>query len=473
MSLDMVHILELFFLAYFIAINCGYLLLNAIALVALKRQMDSQVFADHPRVYTTLKPPVSLLVPAYNEAATIAASVRSMLQLTYDQFEVVVINDGSLDDTLDKLRHEFKLVPFPEAYRDSIQTKQIRGVYYSIIHQNLRVIDKDNGGKADSLNAGINVARYPLFCAVDADSILQRNSLDLIVQPFIEDDRTIAAGGTIRILNGCKAHDGFLVSVGLPNRMLPLMQIVEYLRAFLFGRLGWSPLNAMLVISGAFGLFKKSSVIEAGGYRTDTVGEDMELVMRLHRMHCQKRMPYRIVFVPNPICWTEAPESLRVLRNQRKRWQRGLSESLLMNWSLLFSRHGGWVGWIAFPFTFTFEWIGVVVEIMGYVFMLTGFWLGIVSSPILLAFLVVAILLGVLLSVSALLLEEMSFHLYPRYRQLAVLLAMAILENFGYRQLILLWRFQGMLQWLFGTKGQWGKMHRTARWNDSFSPDKS
>jgi len=469
--LDVVPLLWPFFLAYFTILNCGYLLLNVVALASLKRQMDSQVFAEHPRVYTTLKPPVSLLVPAYNESATIAASVRSMLQLTYDQFEIVVINDGSTDDTLEELRREFGLVAFPEAYRDSVQTKPIRGIYYSTTHRNLRVIDKENGGKADSLNAGINAARYPLFCAVDADSILQRNSLDLIVEPFIEDDRTIAAGGTIRILNGCEAKDGFLVSVGLPKNPLALLQIVEYLRAFLFGRLGWSPLNAMLVISGAFGLFRKSSVIEAGGYRTDTVGEDMELVMRLHRMHRQKRIPYRIVFVPNPICWTEAPESLRVLGNQRKRWQRGLSECLWMNIGLLFSRNGGWVGWLAFPFTFIFEWAGVVLELAGYAFMAVGFWLGIVSTPVLLAFTVVAILLGILLSVSSLLLEEMSFHLYPRYRQLAALLAMAVLENFGYRQLALVWRFQGMLQWLFRTKGRWGKMHRTAQWNRSLNQD--
>jgi len=471
--LDAILSLEPFFLVYFTVLNAGYLFLNAVALVSLKRQMDTQVFADHPRIYTPFKPPVSLLIPAYNEATTIAASVRSMLQLTYDRFEIIVINDGSKDSTLEELRREFKLVPFPEAYRDSIQTKPIREILYSTIHRNLRVIDKENGGKADSLNAGINASRYPLFCAVDADSILQRNSLDLIAEPFVEDDRTIAAGGTIRILNGCKASDGFLVSVDLPNKLLPLLQIVEYLRAFLFGRLGWSPLNAMLVISGAFGLFRKSSVIEAGGYRTDTVGEDMELVMRLHRIHRQKRVPYRIVFVPNPICWTEAPESLRALKNQRKRWQRGLSESLQMNKSLLFSRNSGWVGWLAFPFTFTFEWIGVLVEITGYVFMITGFWLGVVSSKALLAFALVAILLGVLLSVSALLLEEMSFHLYPRYRQLALLFAMAVLENFGYRQLTLIWRFQGMLQWLFGTKAQWGRMARTAKWNRGFKPDKS
>ncbi len=456
--------LQWFFLFYFIAVNGGYLMLNVLSFVSLRRHLDAQTLADLPRAYSALKPPISLLVPAYNEAPTIAASVRSLLQLAYHEFEIIVINDGSKDETLDELQREFDLIPFAEAYWRKLPAQPIRGIWRSARHPNLRVIDKENGGKADSLNAGINAARYPLFCAVDADSILQRNSLQLIVEPFVEDARTIAAGGTIRVLNGCEVSGGFLTSVGLPRKPLALLQIVEYLRAFLFGRLGWSPLNAMLVISGAFGLFRKSSVIEAGGYRTDTVGEDMELVMRLHRMHRKQRIPYRIVFVPNPVCWTEAPETLRVLRNQRTRWQRGLSESLMMNFSLLFNPRGGWVSWLAFPFTLLFEWIGPIIEVTGYVFMIVGFALGKISLPAFLAFTLVAIALGILLSISALLMEEMSFHLYPRFRQLLILFLMTIIENFGYRQLTLFWRLRGLLQWLFGTQAKWGTMTRSASW---------
>jgi cellulose synthase/poly-beta-1,6-N-acetylglucosamine synthase-like glycosyltransferase len=417
-----------------------------------------------PQAYSNFKPPISLLVPAYNEASTIAVSVRSLLQLTYQEFEIIVINDGSKDATLAELQREFDLIPFAEAYWSKLPTKPLHGIWRSMRHPNLRVIDKENGGKADALNAGINAARYPLFCAVDADSILQRNSLQLIVQPFIEDARTIAAGGTIRVVNGCRASGGNLSYIGLPHKLLPLLQIVEYLRAFLFGRLGWSPINAMLVISGAFGLFRKASVIDVGGYRTDTVGEDMELVMRLHRLFRKRRIPYRIVFVPNPVCWTEVPETLRVLRNQRVRWQRGLSESLMMNMGLLFSLRGGWVGWLAFPFTLLFEWFGPVIEVSGYVFMIAGYWLGVVSLPTVIAFTLVSIILGVLVSVSVMLVEEMAFHLYPRPRQLAILLLMSVVENFGYRQITLLWRLRGLLQWLFGAKTHWGTMTRSASW---------
>ncbi len=462
--IESVLLLQWFFLFYFIAVSCGYFMLNVLSFISMRRHLDSHILGDLPRAYTNFKPPISLLVPAYNEEFTIVASVRSLLQLTYYEYEIIVINDGSKDGTLAELQREFELIPFAEVYWSKLATKPERGIWRSMRHPNLRVIDKENGGKADALNVGINAARYPLFCAVDADSILQRDSLQLIVHPFIEDARTIAAGGTVRVVNGCEVSGGFLVTIGLPDKLLPLLQIVEYLRAFLFGRLGWSPINAMLVISGAFGLFRRASVIDAGGYRTDTVGEDMELVMRLHRYHREQGIPYRIVFVPNPVCWTEVPETLRVLKSQRVRWQRGMSESLMMNKSLLFSPRGGWVGWLAFPFTVLFEWFGPVIEVFGYVFMVIGFWLGLISLPAFLAFTLVAIVLGVLLSISALMLEEMSFHLYPKRRQFAVLLLMAVVENFGYRQLVMLWRLKGLVHWLVGAKAKWGTMTRSASW---------
>lgn len=464
--LDAMVNLQWFFLLYFFIVNSSYLMLNVLAYIGMRRQLGGQILENIPHAYTSFMPPVSVLVPAYNEATTIASSVRSQLQLTYHEYEVIVINDGSTDGTMEELKREFDLLPFPEAYWHKLPTQKVRGVWRSTRHPNLRVIDKENGGKADALNAGVNASRYPLFCAVDADSVLQRDSLQLIALPFVEDSRTIAVGGTIRVLNGCEVSGGFLGTVGMPRTMLPAMQIVEYLRAFLFGRLGWSELNAMLVISGAFGLFRKSAVLEAGGYRTDTVGEDMELVMRLHRVHRQRAIPYRIVYVPNPVCWTEVPESLRVLKNQRTRWQRGLAESLTKNIGLLFCARGGWAGWVAFPFNVVFEWLGPIFELSGYAFMILGFWYGAVSGHVFLAFSLVAIMLGVLQSTSALLLEEMSFHLYPEPRQVYALFLISVIENFGYRQLVLLWRMQGLLQWVFGFRPNWGKMTRSGKWND-------
>ena len=249
--------------------------------------------------------------------------------------------------------------------------------------------------------------------------------------------------------------------------MLALFQVVEYLRAFLFGRLGWSALGGLLVISGAFGVFRKETAIQVGGYRTDTVGEDMELVVRMHRMLRRERQPYRIVFLPDPVCWTEAPEDLRTLKNQRVRWQRGLSESLVNNFGLMFSRNGGVPGWISFPFMMLFEWLGPLLEVLGYVLMTLFFVLGMISWQAFAVFLFTAIGFGILLSVSGLLLEEISFSLYKKPKHLLWLLFAVVAENFGYRQLNSVWRLMGLFRWMFGSKGKWGDMKRKASWQRS------
>lgn len=464
---DGIAFLQFFFLAYFVLLNSVYLGLNLISLRVVSRAMERRALDALPSVYSGLELPVSLLLPAFNEEKSISDSVHSLLQLNYSEYEVIVINDGSMDGTLEVLKREFALLPFPEVCQARLKTRAVRAVYRSVAHPRLRVIDKENGGKADALNAGINDARYPLFCGVDADSVLQRDSLKRLARPMLEDATVIAAGGSVRLVNGCRVSGGFLEEIGLPGRLLPLIQIVEYLRAFLFGRMGWVPLNALLIISGTFGMFRKDRVVEAGGYRTDTVGEDMELVMRLHRLMIASGVPYRIVFVPDPICWTEAPEDLGSLRRQRMRWQRGLAESLWSNRQLLFSRKAVAIGWLAVPFTLIFELLGPLVEVGGYLFMIAAWVLGLLSLQALAVFLFVAIGFGLLLSVSGLLLEEMSFHLYLRPRDLLKLCLALVAENFGYRQINTVWRLLGLMAWLFGTRRQWGEMRRSAGWRQA------
>ncbi|MBS0339142.1 MAG: glycosyltransferase family 2 protein [Proteobacteria bacterium] len=453
-----------FVLGYFVLLNLSYFGLNLLAITSLMRNSQERVLEELPQAYSGLEPSISVLMPAFNEQATIVASVRSMLQLTYADFEVIVINDGSRDATLGVLREAFALEPFPQAHAARLPTQPIRAVYRSTAHPNLWVIDKENGGKDDSLNAGINIARHPLFCGVDADSVLARDSLQRVVKPFLRDPDMVASGGTVRVANGCVVRDGHLVSVGLPRDGWAMFQVVEYLRAFLFGRLGWSRLNALLVISGAFGLFRTETVVRVGGYKTRSIGEDMELVVRMHRELRAQGVPYRMEFVPEPVCWTEVPEDYRSLRNQRVRWQRGLGESLAAHWGLVFSRRGGAPGWLAFPFMVLFEWLGPLVEVGGYLFMVLAIAYGMISWTAFGAFLLVAIGLGVLFSVSSLLMEEMSFHLYPKYRQLALLALIAVAENFGYRQLNSLWRLKGLWQWARGKQGQWGAMTRKGSW---------
>ena len=454
-----------FFTFYFIAMHLGYLILNIISIVNIRRYMEEHSVNNLPNVYTGLEIPISLLVPAFNEEDTVTASIQALLQMNYPEYEIIVINDGSTDNTLEVLIRDMDLTPFPEAYYGALETNTVHQIYASKKHPNLRIIDKDNGGKADSLNAGINISRHRLFCAVDADSILQTNSLDKIVQPFLEDPTTVAAGGSVRIANGCTIDKGFVTKANLPKNLLALFQVSEYLRAFLFGRLGWSPANALLIISGAFGLFDKQTVIDVGGYRRNTIGEDMELIVRMHRILRNEKKAYRITFVPDPICWTEAPEDLKTLRNQRIRWQRGLSESLLGNLGLMFSRHGGIVGWVAMPYMLFFELLGPVIELAGFTTVISGFYLDYISYEVALLFFVISIGFGMLLSVVAVMLEEMSFHIYSNPTYVITLFFAALIENFGYRQLNSWWRMTAMYQIARKDKAQWGNMKRKTNWN--------
>jgi cellulose synthase/poly-beta-1,6-N-acetylglucosamine synthase-like glycosyltransferase len=438
---------EWFVLLYFLALNAVYVMLILRAIGGVARYMQSRDVAGLPHLLAGFAPPVTIVVPAHDEEAHILQTLQSLRQ-NYPEYEIVVVNDGSTDRTLEVLAVAYGLAPFPEAYRARLKTQPVRAIYQSRVEPRLRVIDKANGGRGDAVNAGVNIAHYPWVCRVDADSILQRDSLMLIVAPLLEDPSVVACGGTIRVANGCKSQDGVFVEAGLPKRPLVLFQVIEYLRAFLYGRMGWSPMNAHLIISGAFGIYHKETLVAAGGYRRDTVGEDMELIVRLHRTLSAQRKRYRITFVPEPICWSKVPEEVGQLRRQRIRWQVGLAESLAMNRDLMFHREGSFAGWFAFPFTAFFEWLGPVIESCGYVFVIAGFALGIVAPSVFITFLLLAAGFGVLLSTCALLLEEISFHVYKRPRHILVLFAFAVLENFGYRQLNTFWRMAAVFRHL-------------------------
>ncbi|MGH7500335.1 MAG: glycosyltransferase family 2 protein [Longimicrobiales bacterium] len=456
------------FLLYFAGLNLGYIGLNLLTFVSLPTYMKRRVLSNLPRTYTSFEPPVSLIVAAYNEEAVAVSSIRSLLQIEYPEFEIVVVNDGSRDRTLEVLIAEFDLVLFPEAFRSRLRHARVRGIYRSRSHPQLRVVDKENGGcKADAINTGLNAARYPLVCPLDADTVLQRDSIRLLVQPFLEDPRTVGTGGIVRIANGCRVSGGFLGAVDLPRRPLALFQVLEYLRAFLYGRVGWNSLDALPLISGAFGLFHKETIIALGGYSKDCVAEDMDLVLRIHRHFRLAGRPYRLTFIADPVCWTEAPEDMRTLRNQRMRWQRGLLQCMSLHSELLFHRKAGWLGHVALPFLFLFEGLGPLLEVLGFLAILAGFALGWISWHGFLAITLVAVALGTALSLTALLLEESVFHTYPRQRQVLVLMAVSLVENLGYRQIMAWWRLRGFVQWLLGREVPWGDMLRKGSWQES------
>jgi cellulose synthase/poly-beta-1,6-N-acetylglucosamine synthase-like glycosyltransferase len=447
-------------LAYFVGLNVLYLGLNVIAIRVIKRAGDGRIDSLMPTYSQGMEPGITVIVPAYNEEANINLSILSMMQLNYPDYEIVVVNDGSKDGTLQTLIDEFDLHVFPAAYHMAIKAQRIRAVYRTSKYPRLVVVDKENGGKADAINAGINIAQYALFCAVDADSILGVDALRGVAAPFMQDRTVVAVGGMIRIANGCSIVRGYLQKVSVSDNWLARLQMIEYLRAFLYGRMGWVPKNALLIISGAFGLFRRQTVIDVGGYNAGSIGEDMELVVRMHRSLRASKTPYRIEYVGRPVCWTEAPEVLSVLKSQRVRWQRGLLDSLWMNRKLLFARNSGPVGWIAFPMFLIFEACGPIVELIGFLFLFVALLMGYLSASAFFVLLGATVAMGFLLSATALLMEEMAYQIYPSPRDLLVMIAAVFVENLGYRQINSWWRVLGTFKWLRGKPNEWGTMTR-------------
>jgi cellulose synthase/poly-beta-1,6-N-acetylglucosamine synthase-like glycosyltransferase len=416
-----------------------------------------------PEIDTLMKSPllpgVSVLTPAFNEALTIRDSVRSMLRLRHPSHEVIVINDGSTDETLKLLVDEFRLYRSSRVATGTLPSATVHAVYESLDTLKLVVVDKENGGKADSLNAGLNYSRMPLVGAVDSDSLLERDALIGVSTPFLENPDTVATGGIVRVINGCTVRHGLVEHIAAPKSMLARLQVVEYLRAFLGGRLAFSAMNSLMLISGAFGLFKRQAVIDSGGFSTSTVGEDMELVIRLHRQKGANGRRPRIVFVPEPVCWTQVPEKMSVLKRQRNRWQRGATESLFRHRDMMGKPKWGTLGMFGLPYFVLFELFAPVVELAGYVFTIFGLVFGLIAPYIALEFFVMSVLFSLFLSLSAIVLEELTTRRYPSVKDLRSLLFAGLIECFFYRQLTAIWRTKGMIDFVLRKKG-WGKMER-------------
>jgi cellulose synthase/poly-beta-1,6-N-acetylglucosamine synthase-like glycosyltransferase len=455
------NVVSALILVYFLLINGFYFLFTVLSLVGLFHYRNLNTYASFKDVFRLpLVKPVSIIAPAYNEEKTIVESVKSLLSLEYPQFEVIVVNDGSTDQTLEKLIKFFGLERSNRVFRKVVDHKPVKAIYASPLYPSLVVIDKVNGKKADANNAGLNVSRYPLFCAVDSDSILEKEALLKIVRPFLEDpERTVAAGGIIRLSNGCRFRGGQVESVRLPRNALARFQVIEYFRAFLGGRTGMSMMKCLMIISGAFGLFRKDIALECGGYRTDSLGEDMDLVVRMRKHLHEKKIPFEMKFVPDPICWTEAPEKLSSLARQRNRWHKGLVEILFRNIRMLFNPRYGATGLLAMPFYFFFELLGPLVEAGGYMIFALCLVFRMVNYPFAILFFLVAVMLGTLLSLLALLLEEYSSRRFPRIHDILVISLFSVLENFVYRQWLALVRVKAFVDFFRGKK-EWGVMEK-------------
>jgi cellulose synthase/poly-beta-1,6-N-acetylglucosamine synthase-like glycosyltransferase len=488
------------FLFYFLLYNTYTLSLVVLSARQVRRRVAGHFVQDLDLIdQGDLTKPLTMIVPAFNEEVTIVDSVSNLVHCDYPRHEIVVINDGSTDGTLDRLKAAFRLRRTDIPYREAIGTARVRGMYEATLALppgvlRVVVIDKENGGKADALNAGINASTSPYFVSLDADSILDQRALKELMRIIQEDPRVVAVGGQVAIANGCTIRNSRVVRVGLPARSLARFQMVEYLRSFTTGRTGLDRMDAILILSGVFAVFEKETVIRAGGYltpfvrhrltaeyvgaeRVGTVCEDMEIVVRLHRFVRDKLHDRRIAFLPHPVAWTEVPETLESLRKQRGRWYRGLRESLRYHRAMLWRRKYGRIGWFALPAFWVFEYLGPLVELSGYVLILFLYGMErvlghrFINYDYLWAFLLASLGYGMLVNVFAVLVGSWRFRIgladrlqrgllpFSRRRDVLILLGYALLENFGYRQLTLYWRLRGLWDAWRGKTG-WEKFGR-------------
>jgi cellulose synthase/poly-beta-1,6-N-acetylglucosamine synthase-like glycosyltransferase len=451
--------LDYIILFYFILLNSFYTILLICSVFEVASRNRETELEKLEFNFTEAMIPISILSPAYNEAATIVTSVRAMLDLQYPDHEVIVINDGSKDNTLEKLIDSFKLFPVPTTTRQLIKTKQIVKTYRSLLEPKLTVIDKINGGKADSLNTGINACQNPLFLACDADTIIDKHALSTLAVTFLTKSNTVAAGGTIRVVNDCHVENGRVTSVIFPREPLPAIQAVEYLRAFYLGRLGWNRLGGNLVISGAFGLFDRDAALEVGGYATDTVSEDMELIVRMQRIAYEKGAVRSVQFAPGPLAWTEVPSTKTILSRQRERWHRGLIQTLWKHRKMILNPKYGVTGLLGMPY-FTFgEMLAPVIEAIGVMGVILGFALDAVDIIFVINFFLVAWGFSIVMNLAAITIEQGMFQKYKGIDDLGRAIYYAFAENLGHRQITLHWRLNAFLKFIRGNN-TWGVMER-------------
>ena len=460
----LVDIASWLFLIYAVVVSSGYLFAAVFSFLEIKKYKRENIPTnDVTLLQSSSLPPVSVLAPAYNEEANVVENVKSLLTVNYPSYEIVVINDGSKDNTLQRLINTFDLVKDESLRYNSIPTQEIRGVYMSThkAYKNLTVIDKANGGKADALNAGINNCKHDLICCIDVDCILEDDALLKLVNPFLNNEKTvIASGGIIRVANSCIIEDGRIIEVRLPDKFLARAQILEYFRAFLMGRMAWSRLDGLLLISGAFGMFNKKIAIEAGGYNTKTVGEDMELLVRMRRMMRDKKEPYTVGFIPDPLCWTEVPQQWKVLHRQRNRCTRGTMETLWIHRKMLFNPKFKVLGMLSTPYWMFFEWLAPIIEFFGALFIVLLYVLGRLDWTIFFSFFAVVYFFSVLYSITAIFFEEYSFQQYKKPKYIFRLVATAFAEPLLYHPFVMWAAIKGNIDLIRG-KNSWGTMNRT------------
>jgi len=458
-------VIESLFLIYAVSIVSFYFWLAVVsARELIKNVRESKTTNFDALLSSPFTPMISLLAPAYNESLTIVDNIKALLGLYYPNFEIIVINDGSKDDSLEKTIAAFDLEKVPYAIDYKIQCQEIRGIYKSRskAYSNLTVVDKQNGGKADALNAGINIAKGDYFISIDVDSIIDPHALKKLIKPFFEatDKKVIAAGGVIQIANSCVIENGQLVEINIPSKLIPRFQVIEYSRSFLMGRLAWSRLDGLLLISGALGLFDKEVVINCGGYYTKTVGEDMELVVRMRKYMADRGLKYKVVYISDPLCWTEAPSTLKVLGTQRNRWTRGTIDTIMLHRNIFMNPKYGFMGMVSHPYWVFFEWLAPIIEFLGILYFIVIALLGEANWPFFAIMFTFVYFFAITFSTYAILFDHLSYYRYKKKRMIIKLLMTAWLEPFLYHPLVVYWGLRGNFDYFIRKKKSWGKMTR-------------
>ncbi|MBF4491175.1 glycosyltransferase family 2 protein [Flavobacterium sp. JLP] len=458
------HIFMILILGYAILIMSSYLLLAHLSVRELREYLKKNSFVDYDVLLTSeFAPGLSLIAPAYNESFTIEENIKSLLSLNYNNYQVIVVNDGSKDDSMEILIKTYDLLLTDLNFHHQIETKKIKGIYTSrnAAYKKLIVVDKENGGKADALNVGLNIAHNPYVVCIDVDCILDKDALLKLAKPFLESHgkRIIATGGVVRIANQCVIKNGRLVEVNIPDLMLPRIQVLEYLRAFLLGRMAWGRLDGLLLISGAFGAFDKEIALLSGGYNTKTVGEDMELVVRMRRYMLENKIPYSVSYIPDPLCWTEAPEDFKIFKKQRSRWMRGTIETLIFHKKMFLNPKYKMLGMLSIPYWALFEFLAPAIEFTGLLLTFLFIIFGLLNWHFFLLLVLFVYFFAVMFSVIALYSEERTYHKYPKQTDFFKLLLAAFIEPFYFHPISVYAALIGYKEKIKGTNS-WGEMTR-------------
>lgn len=462
-------ILQIFhylFFAYAFSTILSYIVLSIISGKETIEYLKKNSFVNYKDILSSpMSPSITIIAPAYNESLNVVENVRSLLSNHYANYSVVIVNDGSTDDSLEKLIEAYDLEKIDYVINEKIKTQPIReGIFKSKnpAFEKLMVVDKENGGKADALNLGLNISKSKYVACIDVDCLLLEDALQKMIKPFLEvtDAKVIATGGVIRIANSCVIRSGKLIDVNLPKNLLVQSQILEYLRAFLLGRMAWSRLNGLLVISGAFGVFDKEIAITVGGYDTETVGEDMEIIVRMRRYMEEQGRKYKVSYIPDPLCWTEAPDNYKIFISQRNRWTRGTIETLKKHRKIGFNPKYGSFGLLSYPYWLIFERLAPIIETVGILYFIILVVLQEVRWEYALSFLVLAYLFSVLFSIMAIYSEELTFHQYKKKGTGYKLVLISALEPFVLHPFILYAAIRGNIDYYFNKKKKWGEMQR-------------